>query len=381
MENQILPIPSRTLLGPGPTELHPRVIEALAQPTIGHLDPAFVDLMESVKALLQYAFQTNNELTLPVSGPGSVGMETCFVNLIEPGDKVIICQNGVFGGRMREIVERMGATAILIQDRWGEPVDPEKLEYALQENRDSKAVAFVHAETSTGVLSDAKILAEIARRYDCLTIVDAVTSLGGSPLLVDEWQLDAVYSGSQKCLSCVAGLSPVTFSERAVDTIKNRSAPVQSWFMDMNLVMGYWSGGAKRAYHHTAPVNSIFALHAALQVLKEEGLENAWQRHKDQAALLEQGLTELGIEYLVKPEYRLPQLNSVIIPDGVDDASIRTTLLNEYGLEIGGGLGDLAGQIWRIGLMGYGGRRENIELCINALSEVLTQQNEQRMIA
>ncbi len=381
MENQVSSIPSRTLLGPGPTELHPKVIEALAQPTIGHLDPAFVELMESVKSLLQYAFQTKNELTLPVSGPGSVGMETCFVNLIEPGDKVIVCQNGVFGGRMREIVERMGATPIVIQDRWGEPVDAEKLETTLKNHHDAKVVAFVHAETSTGVLSDAKKLAEIAHRYGCLTIMDAVTSLGGSPLMVDEWQLDAVYSGSQKCLSCVAGLSPVTFSDRAVETIKNRSTPVQSWFMDMNLVMGYWSGGAKRAYHHTAPVNSIFALYAALQVLKEEGLESAWQRHAEQAALLERGLSGLGIEYFVAPEHRLPQLNSVIVPDGVDDTSIRATLLDDYGLEIGGGLGDLAGQVWRIGLMGYGGRSENIDRCINALSETLNRQSDLRMTA
>ncbi|MCW8955751.1 MAG: alanine--glyoxylate aminotransferase family protein, partial [Gammaproteobacteria bacterium] len=247
---------SRTLMGPGPSDVHPRILSALARPTIGHLDPQFVAMMDEVKALLQYAFQTQNQLTIAVSAPGSAGMETCFVNLIEPGDKVIVCQNGVFGGRMKENVERIGATAIMVQDDWGKPVDPKKLEDALKANPGVKAVAFVHAETSTGASSDAKTLCQLAHQYGALTIVDAVTSLGGSELRVDDWGIDAIYSGTQKCLSCTPGISPVSINERAAEVIKNRKTKVQSWFLDLNLVMGYWGTNAKRAYHHTAPVNA-----------------------------------------------------------------------------------------------------------------------------
>lgn len=362
--------PVRTLMGPGPSDVHPRVLAALARPTIGHLDPAFVAMMDQVKAMLQYAFQTKNALTFPVSAPGSAGMETCFVNLVEPGDKVVICQNGVFGGRMKENVERTGGKPIMIEDAWGTPVDPQKLEDALKANRDAKVVAFVHAETSTGVQSDAKTLADIAHRHDCLTIVDAVTSLGGSPLKVDEWQLDAVYSGSQKCLSCTPGLSPVTFSERAAERIRARKNKVQSWFLDMNLVMGYWGDG-KRTYHHTAPINPLYALHEALVLLKEEGIEQSWARHRAQHLSLRAGIEAMGLSFLVKESARLPQLNAVKIPDGVDEAKVRTTLLNEYGLEIGAGLGALAGKIWRIGLMGHGASNKNVLYCLGALDAVL----------
>jgi len=261
-------------MGPGPSDVNPRILEAMSRPTIGHLDPLFVAMMDEMKALLQYAFQTKNALTLPVSAPGSAGMEMCFVNLVEPGDKVIVCQNGVFGGRMKENVERCGATAIMVEDSWGTAVDPDKLEQALKNNADAKVVAFVHAETSTGALSDVRALVEIAHRHHCLTIVDAVTSLGGSPLLVDEWKVDAIYSGSQKCLSCTPGLSPVSFNDRAVEKIKGRKTKVQSWFLDLNLVMGYWGSG-KRAYHHTAPINALYGLHEALVILQDEGLENA----------------------------------------------------------------------------------------------------------
>ncbi|MBT8122667.1 MAG: alanine--glyoxylate aminotransferase family protein, partial [Gammaproteobacteria bacterium] len=247
--------PVRTLMGPGPSDVDPRILEAMSRPTVGHLDPVFVGLMEEMKVLLRYAFRTENELTMPVSAPGSAGMEMCFVNLVEPGDKVIVCQNGVFGGRMKENVERSGGTAVMVEDDWGRAVDPEKVEAALKANPDAKVLAFVHAETSTGAISDAKTLAELARANDCLVIADSVTSLAGSPLLVDEWQLDAVYSGTQKCLSCVPGLSPVTFSKKAVDVITSRKTKVQSWFLDLNLVLGYWGGGGKRAYHHTAPIN------------------------------------------------------------------------------------------------------------------------------
>ncbi|WP_299019260.1 alanine--glyoxylate aminotransferase family protein [uncultured Photobacterium sp.] len=363
--------PQRTLMGPGPSDIYPQVLQALSRPTIGHLDPKFIGMMDELKQLLQYAFQTKNTFTIAVSAPGSAGMEACFVNLVEPGDKVIVCRNGVFGDRMRENVERCGGKAVMVDNAWGEPVDPQLVEQALQANPDAKIVAFVHAETSTGALSDAKVLSELARRYDCLTIVDAVTSLGGVPLLVDEWQLDAVYSGSQKCLSCVPGLSPLTFSQRAVDKIQNRKTPVQSWFLDQSLVLGYWSGEGKRSYHHTAPVNSLYALHEALVLLQNEGLEKAWQRHRDAHLELREGLEKLGIEFVVDEACRLPQLNAVYIPDGVDDALIRQTLLERYNLEIGAGLGTLAGKAWRIGLMGYAARSENVALCLKALETTL----------
>jgi len=365
--------PQRTLMGPGPSDVSTRVLEALARPTIGHLDPAFIGMMEEMKSMLQYAFQTKNELTFPVSAPGSAGMETCFVNLVEPGDKVIVCQNGVFGGRMKENVERCGATPIMVEDEWGTVVDPGKLEDALKANPDARLVAFVHAETSTGAQSDAKTLVELAHQYDCLAIVDAVTSLGGTPLKVDEWGIDAIYSGTQKCLSSPPGLSPVSFNERAADVVKNRKTKVQSWFLDLNLVMGYWGGAGKRAYHHTAPINNLYGLHEALLILQEEGLENAWARHQHHHQALKAGLEAMGISFVVKEGDRLPQLNAVTIPEGVDDAEVRSILLNDYSLEIGAGLGNLAGKVWRIGLMGHACNAKNIEYCLNALDEVLTK--------
>lgn len=366
--------PVRTLMGPGPSDVSPRVLEALSRPTIGHLDPAFVAMMDDMKKMLRYAFCTQNELTMPVSAPGSAGMETCFTNLVEPGDKVIVCQNGVFGGRMKENVERCGGTAVMVQDEWGTAVDPAKLESALAENPDAKIVAFVHAETSTGALSDAKTLCEIAHRHDCLTIVDAVTSLGGVPLLVDEWQIDAIYSGSQKCLSCTPGLSPVSFNQRAVDKIKNRKTKVQSWFLDLNLVMAYWgsaSGGGARAYHHTAPINALYGLHEALVILQEEGLDAAWQRHGYHHQALRAGIEAMGLNFIVPVGERLPQLNAVTIPEGVADADVRKQLLADYKLEIGAGLGDLAGKVWRIGLMGYACNKKNVLFCLGALDAVL----------
>jgi alanine-glyoxylate transaminase/serine-glyoxylate transaminase/serine-pyruvate transaminase len=361
--------PVRTLMGPGPSDVHPRILEAMSRPTIGHLDPVFVGMMEEVKELLQYAFQTQNALTMPVSAPGSAGMETCFANLVEPGDKVIVCQNGVFGGRMKENVERCGGTPVMVEDEWGKAVDPQKLEDALQAN--AKIVAFVHAETSTGAQSDAKTLVELAHKHDCLTIVDSVTSLGGTPILVDEWGIDAIYSGTQKCLSCTPGISPVSFSENALEKIRNRETKVQSWFLDLNLVMGYWGSGTKRAYHHTAPVNALYALHEALVMLKNEGLENAWARHQNNHLALKAGLEAMGLDFIVPEEQRLPQLNAVSIPDGVEDAEVRSRLLNEFNLEIGAGLGALAGKVWRIGLMGHSSRAENILLCVAALEAVL----------
>jgi len=363
--------PVRTLMGPGPSDVNPRILEAMSRPTIGHLDPVFVGMMEEMKSLLQYAFQTKNALTLPVSAPGSAGMETCFVNLVEPGDEVIVCQNGVFGGRMKENVERCGATAIMVEDDWGKPVDLDKLEAALKANPGARTVAFVHAETSTGAQSDAAAIARLAHAHDCLVIADTVTSLGGTPVKVDEWEIDAIYSGTQKCLSCTPGLSPVSFSDRAVDRIKNRKTKVQSWFLDLNLVMGYWGGGAKRAYHHTAPINALYGLHEALVILQEEGLENAWARHRKNHDALKAGIEAMGLSFFVDEAHRLPQLNAVTVPEGVDEAAVRSTLLKDYSLEIGAGLGPMAGKIWRIGLMGYASNAKNVLVCLGALEAVL----------
>lgn len=364
--------PVRTLMGPGPSDVSPRVLEALSRPTIGHLDPAFVGMMDELKGLLRTVFCTENELTMPVSAPGSAGMETCFANMVEPGEKVIVCQNGVFGGRMKENVERCGGIAVMVQDDWGNAVDPQKLEASLKENTDAKIVAFVHAETSTGALSDAKTLCEIAHKYDCLTIVDAVTSLAGVPLLVDEWGIDAIYSGTQKCLSCTPGLSPVSFNDQAVEKIRNRKSKVQSWFLDLNLVMAYWGGGGgARAYHHTAPINALYGLHESLVMLEEEGLENSWQRHSYHHHALRAGIEAMGLGFVVPEGDRLPQLNAVTIPEGVVDADVRKQLLADYDLEIGAGLGDLSGKVWRIGLMGFACNKKNVLFCLGALDAVL----------
>lgn len=366
--------PARTLMGPGPSDVNPRILEALSRPTIGHLDPAFISMMDELKTLLQYAFRTTNELTIPVSAPGSAGMECVFANLVEPGEKLIVCQNGVFGGRMKENVERCGGTAVMVTDDFGAPVDPEKLEDALKKHPDAVAVAFVHSETSTGVRSDAEVLCTLARGYDCLTIVDAVTTLAGIPLEVDAWGIDAIYSGTQKCLSCIPGLSPVSFSPRAAAKITNRKNRVQSWFLDTNLVMGYWGADAKRSYHHTAPVNSLYALHESLVILEEEGLEDSWKRHRLNHLALVAGLESLGLGFVVEEASRLPQLNAVSFPQQIDDAAVRRALLTEYGLEIGAGLGALAGKVWRIGLMGYASNRKNVNLCVSALGNVLNAQ-------
>lgn len=365
--------PQRTLMGPGPSDVSPRVLSALARPTVGHLDPTFIGMMDEVKLLLQYAFKTKNTYTMAISAPGSAGMEACFVNLLTPDDTVVVCRNGVFGARMIENVQRIGAKVVIVDGTWGRAVEPQALEDTLKQTPQAKFVAFVHAETSTGALSDAKLLCEIARKHNCLTIVDAVTSLGGVELNVDDWGIDAVYSGSQKCLSCVPGLSPVSFSEQAANVIKNRNSAVQSWFLDQSLVMEYWSGQSKRSYHHTAPVNSLYALHESLVMLQNEGLENSWQRHQTQHKKLASGLEALGIEFIVPESERLPQLNAVYIPKGVDDVKVRQYLLNEYNLEIGAGLGQFSGSAWRIGLMGYAARNENVLLCLAALKQALAQ--------
>lgn len=362
--------PQRTLLGPGPSDTHPRTIAAMGQPVVGYLDPIFVEMMDELKTLLRYAYRTENALTFPGSGPGSVGMETCFVNLVEPGDKVIVCRNGVFGGRMIENVERCGGTPVVVEDAWGEPVDPQKVEDAFKAHPDARILAFIQAETSTGCASDARTLAALARRFGALSIVDAVTSLGGSELRVDDWGLDAVYSGSQKCLSCTPGLTPLTFSEAALARIKARSHKVQSWFMDLNLVLEYW-GNTKRTYHHTAPINGLYALHEALLLLREEGIDNAWARHQRHHAALKAGLEAIGLRFVVHEASRLPQMNAVYIPEGINDLDVRRRLLADFNLEIGAGLGPLAGKVWRFGLMGYSCRAENVMLCLSALGSVL----------
>jgi alanine-glyoxylate transaminase/serine-glyoxylate transaminase/serine-pyruvate transaminase len=358
-------------MGPGPSDVNPRILEAMSRPTIGHLDPEFIGMMDDMKGLLQYAFQTENALTMPVSAPGSAGMETCFANLLEPGDTAVVCQNGVFGGRMKENVERCGATAVMVEDEWGKPVDLNKLESALKAHPGAKLVAFVHAETSTGAQSDAAAIAQLAQAHDCLTIMDTVTSLGGTPIKMDEWGIDAIYSGSQKCLSCTPGLSPISFSERAAEVVRNRKTKVQSWFLDLNLVMGYWGEGAKRAYHHTAPINALYALHESLVILQEGGLENAWARHRLHHNALKAGIEAMGLNFLVDEAYRLPQLNTVTIPAGIDDAAVRSRLLADYNLEIGAGLGVMAGKVWRIGLMGHSANKKNVLLCLGALDAVL----------
>ncbi len=353
--------------------MHPRVLEAMARPTVGHLDPAFGAMMDELKALLRYAFQTENALTFPVSAPGSVGMETCFVNLVEPGDKVIVCANGVFGRRMAENVKRCRGELVLVEDAWGKPVDPIKVEEAFRSHPDARILAFVHAETSTGVASDARLLTEIAHRHGALVIVDAVTSLGCIPLKVDDWEIDAIYSGSQKGLSCPPGLSPVSFGERAVAKLKARKTPVQSWFMDINLVLGYWNE-AKRTYHHTAPVNGLYGLHESLRMVAEEGLEAAWARHHRHHAALVAGLEAMGLALLVDAPARLPQLNAVLVPEGVSEPQVRADMLALHGIEIGAGLGELAGKIFRIGLMGNSATSTNVLACLGALESVLQRQ-------
>ena len=363
----------RTLMGPGPSDVSKRVLDAMARPTLGHLDPEFISMMNETKELLQYVFQTKNDWTFAVSAPGSAGMECCFANMVEPGDKVIVCQNGVFGGRMRENVERCGGIPIMVMDPWGCPVDPEKVEAALKDHPDTSLVAFVHAETSTGVRSDAERLTQLAHDFGCLVIVDSVTGLVGSPLLVDDWKIDAIYSGTQKCLSAPPGLSPISFNDAAAAKIRSRKSKVQSWFLDLNLIMGYWGGDTKRSYHHTAPVNCLYGLHESLIIVNEEGLEAGWARHQDNHAYLKAGLKDLGIEFLVDESFRLPQLNSVIIPDGLDDSVVRSRLLEEFSLEVGAGLGELAGKVWRIGLMGHSSNTKNVDYCLSALKSILEE--------
>ncbi|MBT3990498.1 MAG: alanine--glyoxylate aminotransferase family protein [Rhodospirillaceae bacterium] len=359
-------------MGAGPSRVHEDVLKAMSQTTIGHLDPAMVAMMDELKDMLRYVFQTKNAMTFPVSGPGSLGMEACVNNVVERGDKVIVAINGVFGTRMAEVTRRAGAEVIVTEDEWGTAVDPNKVEEALKANPGVKAVGFVHAETSTGAMSDAAALCRLATDHDALSIVDTVTSLGGVPVNIDVWGADAVYSGTQKCLSCPPGLSPVTFSDKAVQVTLDRETPVQSWLLDLSLVASYWQGDAKsgaRTYHHTAPVNALMGLHEALRRIVAEGLESVWARHKAASQIIVDGLEEMGFSILVDEAIRLPELLTVNLPDGIDDGAVRGKLLNDYGIEISAGLGPFAGKLWRIGVMGEGARPENAERVLSAIKE------------
>jgi alanine-glyoxylate transaminase/serine-glyoxylate transaminase/serine-pyruvate transaminase len=355
-------------MGPGPSDVPPRVLEALARPTIGHLDPVFLRVLDETQAMLRKVFGTENALTLPMSATGSAGMETCFVNLLEPGDHALICRHGVFGGRMAEVARRCGAEVTLVDAPWGQAIDPDDVAKAAK-SRSFKVLAIVHAETSTGVLQNLSPFREIADSCGALLLVDTVTSLAGVPIDLDRVGIDAVYSGTQKCLSCPPGLSPVSFSERARQVLSTRKTPVQSWYLDLNLIGRYFGG--ERVYHHTAPVNMIFALHEALRLVLEEGLEPRYARHRQQAEALRQGLEALGLELPVAPTDRLPPLTLVRIPAGIDDRAVRAKLLADHGLEIGGGLGDFQGKAWRIGLMGASATPRHVDLCVGALEEAL----------
>ncbi len=356
-------------MGPGPSDVHPRVLRAMATPLLGHLDPQFIQIMDQVMEMLRQLFQTENQLTFAVSATGSAGMETCFVNLLEPGDEALVCVNGVFGNRMCDIVERCGAKLIRIDADWGNPVDPEQVNQALC-NCSPKLVAIVHAETSTGVLQPLKEISKIVHDTGALFLVDTVTSLAGTDVRVDDWEIDAVYSGTQKCISAPPGLSPVSFSPNAIEIMDQRKTRVQSWYLDLSLVKNYWSG-AKRAYHHTAPISMVYALHEALRLIFEEGLKKRFKRHRHNHELLRDGLEEMGFEFVVAPEYRLPMLNAVRIPEGVDDMIVRRRLLDEYNIEIGAGLGAFAGKVWRIGLMGHSCDQNHINMLLAALQQII----------
>lgn len=367
--HEFLP-PQRLLLGPGPSQVHPRVLRALATPLLGHLDPAFLTVMNDIQTLLRNVFQTTNRFTIAVSGTGSAGMEAAVVNLVEPGDSVIVGVNGAFGARLATVVERCGGKAIRVETPWGDIIEPDMVEQALRRSGPVKAVAVVHAETSTGVWQPIEPISRLCRDHGALFIVDAVTSLGGVPVEVDQWGIDACYSGTQKCLSCPPGLAPLTLSDRSLAAIKARRTPCQSWYLDMALVADYWADST-RTYHHTAPVSMLYALREALRLVEEEGLPARFRRHRLNSEALVAGLIELGLIPLPPAEHRLPMLTCVKLPGQIDDAAVRTKLLQTFGIEIGGGLGPLKGKVWRIGLMGESCTEANVLTLLNALEEIL----------
>lgn len=362
-------MPPRTLLGPGPSMVDPRVLKAMATPLVGHLDPEFIKLMDRTQELLRYVFQTENKLTIPVSGTGTAAMETAVANMVEQGDPVLVCVNGYFGLRLADMAERYGGNVETITRPWGDVFTADEIKNGLKKHP-AKIVAIVHAETSTGALQPLDDIAKVVHEHNAVFIVDAVTSLGGVPVRVDEVGIDVCYSGGQKCLSCPPGPSPITFGERATEKLRSRKTKVSNWYLDMSLVEKYW--GKERTYHHTAPISSNYALYEGLRVVAEEGLENRWERHLRNAKLLWSGMEELGLELHVPEENRAPSLTTVRIPEGVDDLTIRKKLLADYNIEISGGFGELAGKIWRIGLMGYSSREENILLLLAALRELIT---------
>jgi alanine-glyoxylate transaminase / serine-glyoxylate transaminase / serine-pyruvate transaminase len=363
--------PSRVLLGPGPSVVEPSVLSAMARPTLGHLDPAFLSIMDEVRAMTRAAFRTENELTLPMSGTGSAGMETCVVNLVEPGNRVLVGVNGVFGTRLAEVARRAGGEVVEVAGEWGRAMTADAFREAAKGGQ-FDVLCIVHAETSTGSLQPIPPIREVADELGALLLVDGVTSLGGHELLVDEWGIDAIYSGTQKCLSCPPGLSPVSFSARARAKIEARKTPVQSWYLDLTLLMGYW--GEDRAYHHTAPIQAVYGLHEALRLCLTEGLERRWNRHAVNAAKLVQGLARLGLEPRVPASERLAPLTAVGIPEGIDDGPVRAHMLEHFDVEIGGGLGPMKGNTWRIGLMGAGSTEANVALCLAALESALREQ-------
>jgi len=361
--------PARLLLGPGPSQVHPRVLRAMSAPLVGHLDPAFVAMMEDVKSLLRWVFATKNALTLPVSGTGSAGMECCVVNLVEPGDEVIVGVNGVFGTRMAEVAERAGASVTRVEAPWGSVIRPQQLADALARTKRPKLVGVIHAETSTGAWQPIEEIAALVRKHEALLLTDCVTSLGGVPVEIDAWGVDAAYSGTQKCLSCPPGLSPVTFGPRALEAVARRRHKVQSWYLDVTLLQQYW--GEDRVYHHTAPISMNYALREALRIVAEEGLEARFARHRRNHESLAAGLGALGLALAAEEGHRLPMLNAVTVPAGVDEARVRSRLLADDGIEIGGGLGPMKGRVWRIGLMGESSRRESVLSVLAALEVAL----------
>ena len=356
-------------MGPGPSNVAPSVLRAMAQPLVGHLDPAFVKMMEEIKTMLRAVFLTKNEMTFPVSGTGSAGMEFCFVNLVEPGDEVILGVNGVFGTRMCDVAERCGARVTKVESPWGHIITPQQIADALKKISKPKLVAIVHAETSTGALTPVEEISRLAHNAGALFLLDTVTSLGGCPVRIDDWEVDAVYSGTQKCLSCPPGLAPVSLNSRALEVATRRKTKVQSWYLDVNLLSSYW--GQERVYHHTAPITMNYGLHEALRLVLEEGLENRWRRHEQNHLALRAGLAELGLEIVSQAGHQLWQLNAVGVPAGTDEAGVRKQLLADYNIEIGAGLGPLKGKIWRIGLMGETSNNENVDTVLKALRKIL----------
>lgn len=357
------------LMGPGPSCVHDKVYAALSKKTIGHLDPYFIRIMDAIKADLRTLLETENALTIPMSGTGSSGMEACFVNLVETDDPVLILINGVFGLRMQEVARRLGAEVDTLEFEWGTPILLDAVKEKIEE-KPYKIVALVHAETSTGVRNPVAEIGELLKGSDAIYLVDAVTSFGGMEIAMDAWGIDALYSGTQKCLSCPPGLAPLSFSEKAVAVLENRKSKVPNWYLDLSMIMQYWKG-ANRAYHHTAPINMHYGLYQALKLILEEGPDNVYRRHRDNHEKLVEGLEAMGLAMLVTPESRLPMLNSIRVPEGVDEAAVRSNLLKDYRIEIGAGLGPLAGKIWRIGLMGHTARPENVERLLDALKTIL----------